>query len=89
MKKVTMDGNKACSNVAYLFSEVVGMYPITPSTPMAENIDKWSIKNRPNIFGDRVEIVEMQSEAGASPHFSCCQTSNVAGRLGRRMSPNG
>ena len=64
MKKLTIDGNEACSNSAYLFTELAGIYPITPSSPMAEHIDEW--KNRTNIFGDKVSVVEMQSEAGAA-----------------------
>ena len=65
MKKVTMDGNEACASISYMFTEVAGIYPITPSSPMAEHIDEWS-KDRLNIFNDHVKVVEMQSEAGAS-----------------------
>lgn len=66
MKKiVTMDGNEACSRTSYLFTEVAGIYPITPSSPMAENIDLMS-KNALNIFDDKVNVCEMQSEAGAA-----------------------
>ena len=67
MKQIkTIDGNEACSNTAYMFTEVAGIYPITPSSPMAEHIDEWSNNNRLNIFDDKVKVVEMQSEAGAS-----------------------
>lgn len=67
MKKIiTVDGNEACSKVAYLFSDVAGIYPITPSSPMAEHIDEWSSSGKKNLFGDVVDVVEMQSEAGAS-----------------------
>ncbi len=66
MKKVIIDGNEACSNIAYLFTEAAGIYPITPSSPMAEHIDEWSNKGMTNIFGDKVKVIEMQSEAGAS-----------------------
>ena len=67
MKKiVTIDGNEACSNSAYMFTEVSGIYPITPSSPMAEHVDEWSSKGRVNIFNDQVKVVEMQSEAGAA-----------------------
>ena len=67
MKKViTVDGNEACAKAAYLFSEVAGIYPITPSSPMAEHIDEWSNKGVLNLFNDRVKVVEMQSEAGAA-----------------------
>jgi len=66
MKKIiTVDGNEACSKTAYLFTEVAGIYPITPSSPMAENIDN-STKDKLNIFNDKVKVVEMQSEAGAA-----------------------
>ena len=65
-KQVTVDGNEACSMAAYQFTEVAGIYPITPSSPMAEHCDEWSSKNVKNIFGDKVKVVEMQSEAGAA-----------------------
>jgi pyruvate-ferredoxin/flavodoxin oxidoreductase len=63
---VTCDGNYAAANVAYMFSEVAAIYPITPSSDMAENVDQWSAAGRKNIFGDEVKLVEMQSEAGAA-----------------------
>ena len=66
MKTMTCDGNLACANTAYMFTEVAGIYPITPSSPMAELIDEWSNKGQLNIFNDRVKVVEMQSEAGAA-----------------------
>ncbi len=62
----TMDGNAAAAHVAYAFSEVAAIYPITPSSPMAENMDEWVAQDRTNIFGEKVNIVEMQSEAGAA-----------------------
>lgn len=62
----TMDGNTAASHVAYAFTEVAAIYPITPSSNMAENIDQWSAHGRKNIFGQEVRVVEMQSEAGAA-----------------------
>ena len=65
MKKEIMDGNKACANIAYNFTEVAGIYPITPSSSMAELTDEWSNAGRENFFGDQVRVVEMQSEAGA------------------------
>ena len=65
IKVKTMDGNEACANTAYMFSEIAGIYPITPSSPMAEHIDEWSNKDRLNLFNDKVKVVEMQSEAGA------------------------
>lgn len=61
----TMDGNEAAAHVAYAFTEVATIYPITPSSPMAEHVDVWSAKGRKNIFGQTVKLVEMQSEAGA------------------------
>ncbi len=62
----TMDGNTAAAHVSYAFTEVAGIYPITPSSPMADNVDQWSAAGRTNIFGDTVKVVEMQSEAGAA-----------------------
>jgi len=66
MKKVIVDGNEACSLSSYLFTEAAGIYPITPSSPMAEHMDNWSNKGKLNIFGSKVNVIEMQSEAGAS-----------------------
>ena len=65
-KFLTCDGNQAAAHVAYMFSEVAAIYPITPSSPMAEYIDEWAAKGQKNIFGETVKVVEMQSEAGAS-----------------------
>ncbi len=65
-KFVTCDGNYAASHIAYMFSEVAAIYPITPSSNMAENIDEWAAAGRKNIFGETVKLVEMQSEAGAA-----------------------
>ena len=61
-----MDGNTAAAHVSYAFTEVAGIYPITPSSPMADNVDQWAAAGRKNIFGDTVKVVEMQSEAGAA-----------------------
>ena len=61
-----MDGNEACSYVSYNFTEVAGIYPITPASPMAENVDRDSSKGRLNFFNDKVKVIEMQSEAGAA-----------------------
>lgn len=61
----TVDGNEATADVAYAFTEVATIYPITPSSPMAEHVDVWSAKGRKNLFGQPVKLVEMQSEAGA------------------------
>ena len=65
MKQIVCDGNEACVQASYLFSEVLGIYPITPSSPMPELIDKWSAEGRENIFGTVPKVIEMQSEAGA------------------------
>ena len=62
----TMDGNCAAAHCAYAFTEVAAIYPITPSSTMAEYVDEWSAKGQKNIFGETVEVVEMQSEAGAA-----------------------
>jgi len=66
MKKMTIDGNTAASHVAYAFSEVAAIYPITPSSPMAEYADEWSAQGRLNMFGEPLRLAEMQSEAGAA-----------------------
>ena len=64
-KTVTLDGNEAAAGIAYEFTEIAAIYPITPSSPMAEHTDFWSAKGRKNVFGQPVTVVEMQSEAGA------------------------
>ncbi len=61
-----MDGNTATAHSAYAFTEVAGIYPITPSSPMAEHIDDWATAGRTNVFGDKVKVVEMQAEGGAA-----------------------
>lgn len=95
MKQIkTIDGNEACSNTAYMFTEIAGIYPITPSSPMAELADEWSNNNRLNIFNDRVKIVEMQSEAGAagfvhgSLQAGCLTTTFTASQGLLLMIPN-
>ena len=65
-KKQSMDGNTAAAHVAYAFTDVAGIYPITPSSPMADSVDQWSALGQKNIFGNQVKVVEMQSEAGAA-----------------------
>ena len=62
----TMDGNNAAAHVSYAYTEVAGIYPITPSSPMADFVDQWSAAGLKNIFGTRVKVAEMQSEAGAA-----------------------
>ena len=80
-KFITCDGNQAASNIAYLFSEHAAIYPITPSSTMAENIDEWAAQGKKNLWGETVKVTEMQSEAGAAgavpsgrrpdQHFHC------------------
>ena len=65
-KFITCDGNYAAAHIAYMFSEVAAIYPITPSSTMAEYVDEWAASGRENIFGETVKVVEMQSEAGAA-----------------------
>jgi Pyruvate:ferredoxin oxidoreductase and related 2-oxoacid:ferredoxin oxidoreductases, alpha subunit len=65
-EKQSMDGNTAAAYVAYAFTEVAGIYPITPSSPMADSVDQWSAAGQKNIFGTKTQVIEMQSEAGAA-----------------------
>ena len=65
-KMKTMDGNTAAAHASYAFTEVAAIYPITPSSPMAEHTDEWATQGRKNLFGEEVQITEMQSEAGAA-----------------------
>ncbi|MGY3766625.1 pyruvate:ferredoxin (flavodoxin) oxidoreductase [Vagococcus vulneris] len=65
-RKITMDGNTAAAYISYAFTEVAAVYPITPSSTMAEVVEEWSVKNRKNIFGEPVQVVSLQSEAGAA-----------------------
>ena len=94
MKKIiTVDGNEACSYTSYMFTEIAGIYPITPSSPMAEHLDEWS-KDRLNLFGEKVKVVEMQSEAGAagfihgSLRAGCLTTTFTASQGLLLMIPN-
>ena len=64
--KVTIDGNEAAAYVAFRVSEVIAIYPITPSSPMGEWADQWSSENKPNLWGTIPRVVEMQSEGGAA-----------------------
>ena len=77
-KLKTMDGNQAAAHVAYAFTEVAAIYPITPSSPMAEHVDVWSAAGQKNIFGQNVNVIEMQSEGGAA---GAVHGSLVAGAL--------
>ena len=65
-KFITCDGNEAAAHVSYMFSEVAAIYPITPSSPMAEHVDEWAARGRKNLWGQTVTVQEMQSEAGAA-----------------------
>lgn len=65
-KRLAMDGNTAAAHISYAFTEFAGIFPITPSTPMAETVDEWAAHNRLNLFGTKVRVQEMQSEAGAA-----------------------
>ena len=65
-KMKTMDGNTAAAHISYAFTDVTAIFPITPSSPMAEHVDEWVAQGRKNIFGQPVKVMEMQSEAGAA-----------------------
>ena len=82
-KKQSMDGNQAAAHVAYAFTEVAGIYPITPSSPMADFVDQWSANGQKNIFGSQTKVVEMESEALVSKgcHIEVEQTRNEDGSL--------
>ena len=77
-KYKVIDGNEACSYVSYMFTQVAGIYPITPASPMSENIDIWSSKDRKNLFDEKVKLIEMQSEAGA---IALCHGALTTGSL--------
>lgn len=62
----TMDGNEAAAHIAYAFTELASIFPITPSSPMAEHVDEWAAHGRKNLFGATVQVQEMQSEKGAA-----------------------
>ena len=76
--KVVMDGNTAAAYASYAFTEVAAIYPITPSSQMAEVVDEWAAKGKKNLFGQPVKVIEMQSEAGAA---GTCHGSLQAGAL--------
>lgn len=67
-KMKTMDGNTAAAHVSYAFTEVATIYPITPSSPMADYTDQWATQGRKNIFGDTVKLVELESEEALQVH---------------------
>ncbi|WP_378952901.1 pyruvate:ferredoxin (flavodoxin) oxidoreductase [Pelosinus sp. sgz500959] len=93
-KMQTMDGNTAAAHISYAFTDVAAIYPITPSTNMAEHADEWSAQGRKNIFGQKMQIVEMQSEAGAagavhgSLHAGALTTTYTASQGLLLMIPN-
>ena len=68
--KQSMDGNTAAAHVAYAFTDVAAIYPITPSSPMADTVDQWSAAGLKNIFGNQVKVVEMESEVLWAPGLS-------------------
>ena len=76
--KQSMDGNTAAAHVAYAFTDVAAIYPITPSSPMADTVDQWSAGRTGEHFGNQVKVVEMESEAGAAGavHGSLCRCFN-------------
>ena len=78
-KFMTCDGNTAAAHVSYMFTEVAGIYPITPSSPMAEHVDEWAAKGRKNLFGQTVSVQEMESEGGAA----CASSAPASGVLPR------
>ena len=82
----TMDGNQAAAYASYAFTEVATIYPITPSSPMAELVDEWSAHGKKNMFGQEVKVVEMQSEAGAA---GAMHGSLAAGALHLPLRPRG
>ncbi|MCH5135605.1 pyruvate synthase, partial [Clostridiaceae bacterium UIB06] len=65
-KMKTMDGNTAAAHISYAFIDVAAIFPITPSSPMAEHVDEWVAQGRKNIFGQTVKVMEMESEGGAA-----------------------
>ena len=79
-KFITCDGNEAAAHVSYMFSEVAAIYPITPSSPMAEHVDEWAARGRKNLWGQTVSVQEMQSEAGAAGARSEEHTSELQSR---------
>ena len=87
--KQTMDGNTAAAHVAYAYTDVAAIYPITPSSPMADSVDQWSAQGLKNIFGNQVKVVEMESEAGAAGavHGSRSEERRVGKECRSRWSP--
>ena len=76
-KMKTMDGNQAAAHASYAYTEVAAIYPITPSSVMPEHVDEWATEGRKNIFGQTVQVTEMQSEAGAAGANHCISRQRV------------
>ena len=72
----TMDGNEAAAYISYAFTEVATIYPITPSSPMADHVDEWAAAGMKNIFGQPVKLMELQAESGVALQTSCENFSN-------------
>ena len=83
-KFITCDGNEAAAHIAYMFTEVAAIYPITPSSPMAEHVDEWSAQGRKNLFGDTVSVQEMQSGVAQPVRFTVRSRQALLLRLSRR-----
>ena len=86
-KLLTMDGNTAAAHVSYAFTEVAAIYPITPSSVMAELADKWAAEGRANIFGQAARVSVMQSEGGAAGAVHGSLTAGALTTTWRAMSP--
>jgi hypothetical protein len=82
----TMDGNQAAAHASYLLTEVAAIYPITPSSTMAENVDEWAAHGRTNLFGSPLKVVQMQSEAGAAGALHGVLAAGTLGTSGNRMN---
>ena len=88
LTKKTMDGNEAAAYASYAFTEVASIYPITPSSPMADHVDNWAAHGKKNIFGQPVQLVEMESEAGAcGAMHGALETGSLAAPSARIRSP--
>ena len=87
-KMKTMDGNQAAAHASYAYTEVAAIYPITPSSVMPEHVDEWATEGRKNIFGQTVQVTEMQSEAGAAGAVRAVLPAGAAdGGAGRAVLP--
>ena len=88
-KMKTMDGNTAAAYISYAFTDVAAIYPITPSSPMAEHVDEMAAKGAKNLFGQKVKVIELQSEAGAAGavHGSLCVIVGALMLIGMYLAP--